>query len=110
MGVNTLEAQLLARVADMQPILVNDLLAGVGEQKLLMQIQLGIMLQEGTLVINDGYLRLPLRIVGVSPAITRPDGPNAKAYAELVAEENDLTLEELTLIARENGEYDVDAS
>lgn len=112
MGMNTLEKRLLAKVEDMQPVKVQELLRGEGSERLLCQIQLGIMLQEGKLVINDGEIRLPLRAVGDSdaPAITKPDGPHAMAYAEEVAAEHDLVVEELTEIAQENGEYDVDAS
>lgn len=112
MGLSTtVEAQLLAKVTDMQPVSVAELLRGAGTQKLLVQIQLGIMLQEGSLVIGeDKLLRLPLRIVGAPPAITKPDGPQALAYAEELTKETDLTLRELTEIAQENGEYDVDAS
>lgn len=111
MGLNTtIEAQLLAKVADMQPVRVAELLNGSGDQKLLFQIQLGIMLQQGTVVINDGELRLPLRVVGAPPAITKPDSPGALAYMEDLARESDLALSELTQIARENGEYDVDVS
>lgn len=113
MGMSTIEKRLLAKVADMQPVKVNDLLRGEGSERLLCQIQLGIMLQEGSLVINDGEIRLPLRIVGAPPAppaITKPDGPQAMDFAAQVAAEHDLALEELSEIAQENGEYDVDAS